>query len=80
MAERPPPVYTVNDAVTLLRTASDVASELGIANSRVRQIANESGIGTMFGTTRVFTPTDVEAIRQRNRRPGPRTDIENRHK
>ncbi len=53
-----------------LLSGDEVAEALGISRVHVHRIATRKGIGTIVGKTRVFTPEDVETMRNR----GPRND------
>jgi hypothetical protein len=53
-------------------TAQDVAAELGVTVRRVNALASQRGVGRILGKARVFTGSDVAALRPG--RPGrPRT-------
>jgi excisionase family DNA binding protein len=58
--------------VTTLTTA-DIARELGISPRLVRRLARQHQLGTLVTPRlRLFSAEDLERIRNRNRRPGPR--------
>ncbi len=48
-----------------LRTTAQVASELQISARRVRQVASQMEIGYLAGRSFLFTPDEVEKLRQR---------------
>lgn len=48
-----------------LLSGDEVAEALGISRVHVHRIATRKGIGTIVGKTRVYTPADVEALRNR---------------
>jgi len=48
-----------------LRTGAQVASELGLDESRVRRMAKVRGLGRSIGQARVYTPSEVDAMRTR---------------
>lgn len=46
-------------------SADDVAAQLGMSGSRVRQAARRWGLGQKLGREWIFRDADVEAIRNR---------------
>lgn len=48
-----------------VRTTAEAAKELGITARRVRQVSSQMNIGSLVGTTILFTPVEVEQMRQR---------------
>jgi hypothetical protein len=62
-------VQLMHDGEALLSTA-DVAAELGIKTSRVRQLAREHRLGYATAGGRIFSSADVAALRQRETRRG----------
>lgn len=59
-----------------LYTADQAGAELGITGRRVRQMAEAHGIGTRLGDkTLIFYPADLDRLRQRNTRRGPKPKI-----
>lgn len=52
-------------------TTAQVAAELGVDESRVRQLAQSRGIGTKHGRDWAFTKADIEALRVKGT-PGPK--------
>ena len=57
-----------------LYTTKQVADALGITTGRVRQLARALGIGRWVGSMRLYTDADIDALRARNTRSGPRPD------
>lgn len=53
-----------------LYTTKQIADALGISTRRVRKLAEQHGIGTLAGSTRVFTAADLAWFRRRNTTPG----------
>lgn len=51
-----------------LYSSEEVATELGISNRRVPALAKSRGLGQKVGNSLVFTPEEVDAMRER--RPG----------
>lgn len=59
------------DALAELRTAKDVAADLGITTGRLRVAARQLGVGWDIGPDRLYRAEDVEALRNRvHGRPG----------
>lgn len=54
-----------HDALSQLMPVDAVASLLGVTRSYVHRLAREADIGWTIGRERLFTPTDVEAMRNR---------------
>lgn len=50
------------------RSTEQAAEELGVSVRRVRALARSRGLGTRIGRDLLFTPEDVDAMRER--RPG----------
>lgn len=48
-----------------LKTAKEVAAELGVTPRRVLALAKTRDAGRQLGTTWVFTPADVDKMRVR---------------
>lgn len=53
-----------------LLTSTQVAAELGVNDSRIRQLARQKQIGQKLGRDWVFTPEEVEKLRTRKTTPG----------
>lgn len=53
-------------------TAKQAADLLGVADSRVRQLAAELKIGKRFGRAWQFSDRDIAKMRARGTRPGPK--------
>ncbi len=53
---------------TTVYNSVQVAAQLGIKSSRVRQLARARHLGTTLGRIWIFTQTDIEAMKER--RPG----------
>lgn len=51
-------------------TARDVANLCGISVSRVHQLVRDLGIGQKIGRDWLFSAADIDAVRNRNTRPG----------
>lgn len=60
------------DGVGELLTTQQVAEQLGIDGSQVRRLARARGVGWLIGMDRLFRPEDVERLRERNTKRGPR--------
>jgi hypothetical protein len=54
--------------MTTVFNVSQVAAQLGICNSRVRQLAHSRHLGITLGRIWMFTEADIEAMRIR--KPG----------
>jgi len=63
-----------------LLSSADVAATLEIKTSRVRQLARQHGLGRQTTGGRVFTPADVDRLRQRKTTRGPERGAERRHR
>ncbi len=55
-----------------LYTAAGAAEELGITPRRVTGLARRLGIGSRHGWQWAFTAADIEALRARNTKTGPK--------
>ena len=53
-----------------LLTSTQVAAELGVNDSRIRQLARQKQIGQKLGRDWVFTVEEVEKLRTRKTAPG----------
>lgn len=63
MAEGEPRLYTTTAA----------AKELGISAVYARKLRKEMGIGKHLGRDWLLTDADLDMMRDRNRKPGPKT-------
>ena len=55
-----------------LYSTKEAAERLELHEGHVRRLARRLGIGYLIGKQRVFTDGDLDRLRDRNRRPGPR--------
>lgn len=62
------PEETYQEVLGSLYTAAQMAKALGISQRRVTALAESRSVGTRVGGTRLFTPYDLERLRER--RPG----------
>ena len=62
---------TMDDQPRLYST-KEAAEHLELHEGHVRRLAKRLGIGLLIGKQRVFTDADLDRLRDRNTRPGPR--------
>lgn len=55
-----------------LYTTKQVASLLGVSTGLVRRLARKMELGRWVGSVRLFTAADLDAMRRRDRTPGPK--------
>jgi len=53
-----------------LLTTAQAAAELGVTDSRIRQLARELKVGTRIGRDWMFKPTEIERLKDRKTTPG----------
>lgn len=64
--------FDAMDGVPRLYSTREAAERLGLHEGHVRRLAKRLGVGLLIGKQRVFTDADLDRLRQRNTRPGPR--------
>lgn len=58
-----------------MKTVNQAAEELGLTHWRVRQIARALGLkAKRRGSLNVFSPAQVEKMKNRNTKPGPKKE------